>query len=131
MVRQPFSIGGSGSSYIYGFVDASYKPGMSKEECLTFAAAGKDGLPQQAGPPSLRRPCLMPLPLRCSTRLGHGPRRLQRGRDPPGCHHEGRRGAQGHPGEPAASLLVPLKSRGGGAVLPWWGERGHVLLACG
>ncbi|XP_070810832.1 proteasome subunit beta type-6 [Pituophis catenifer annectens] len=38
MVRQPFSIGGSGSSYIYGFVDVSYKPGMSKEECLTFTA---------------------------------------------------------------------------------------------
>uniref|UniRef100_A0A670KLZ0 Proteasome subunit beta n=1 Tax=Podarcis muralis TaxID=64176 RepID=A0A670KLZ0_PODMU len=42
MVRQPFSIGGSGSSYIYGFVDATYKPGMSKEECLSFAANGKD-----------------------------------------------------------------------------------------
>uniref|UniRef100_A0A670ZKD5 Proteasome 20S subunit beta 6 n=1 Tax=Pseudonaja textilis TaxID=8673 RepID=A0A670ZKD5_PSETE len=38
MVRQPFSIGGSGSSYIYGFVDVSYKPGMTKEECLTFTA---------------------------------------------------------------------------------------------
>ncbi|KAL8176977.1 UNVERIFIED_CONTAM: Proteasome subunit beta type-6 [Gekko kuhli] len=38
MVRQPFSIGGSGSSYIYGFVDASYKPGMTKEECMTFTA---------------------------------------------------------------------------------------------
>lgn len=42
MVRQPFSIGGSGSSYIYGFVDVSYKPGMSKEECLTFTANGKE-----------------------------------------------------------------------------------------
>ncbi|KAK6478058.1 proteasome subunit beta type-6-like [Huso huso] len=38
MVRQPFSIGGSGSSYIYGFVDSSYKRGMSKEECLQFTA---------------------------------------------------------------------------------------------
>uniref|UniRef100_A0A8C4VQ85 proteasome endopeptidase complex n=1 Tax=Gopherus evgoodei TaxID=1825980 RepID=A0A8C4VQ85_9SAUR len=38
MVRQPFSVGGSGSSYIYGFVDASYKPGMSREECLSFTA---------------------------------------------------------------------------------------------
>ncbi|XP_038624643.1 proteasome subunit beta type-6 [Tachyglossus aculeatus] len=38
MVRQPFSIGGSGSSYIYGYVDASYQPGMSKEECLHFTA---------------------------------------------------------------------------------------------
>ncbi|XP_053321096.1 proteasome subunit beta type-6 [Spea bombifrons] len=38
MVHQPFSIGGSGSSYIYGFVDSAYKPGMTKEECLTFTA---------------------------------------------------------------------------------------------
>ncbi|CAI5796853.1 proteasome subunit beta type-6 [Podarcis lilfordi] len=37
MVCQPFSIGGSGSSYIYGFVDTTYKSGMSKEECLSFA----------------------------------------------------------------------------------------------
>lgn len=48
MVRQPFSIGGSGSSYIYGFVDVSYKPGMSKEECLTFTANGK--VPPAPGP---------------------------------------------------------------------------------
>lgn len=32
-VKQPFAIGGSGSSYIYGFVDSAYKPGMGKEEC--------------------------------------------------------------------------------------------------
>ncbi|KAM8973394.1 proteasome subunit beta type-6 [Pelodytes ibericus] len=38
MVRQAFSIGGSGSSYLYGFVDSTYKKGMKKEECLTFAA---------------------------------------------------------------------------------------------
>ncbi|XP_078284000.1 proteasome subunit beta type-6-like [Rhinoraja longicauda] len=36
MVRQPFSIGGSGSTYIYGYVDSSYKPGMTKEECVEF-----------------------------------------------------------------------------------------------
>ncbi|KAG9333700.1 hypothetical protein JZ751_010690 [Albula glossodonta] len=34
--RQPFAVGGSGSFYIYGFVDAEYKPGMSKEECQQF-----------------------------------------------------------------------------------------------
>lgn len=36
LVRQPFSIGGSGSTYIYGYCDAHYRPGMTKEECLTF-----------------------------------------------------------------------------------------------
>ncbi|CAL8241204.1 unnamed protein product [Merluccius merluccius] len=33
-VRQQVSIGGSGSSYIYGFMDANYKTGMTKEQCL-------------------------------------------------------------------------------------------------
>lgn len=40
MVRQPVTIGGSGSTYIYGYVDAKYKPNMSREECLQFAANG-------------------------------------------------------------------------------------------
>lgn len=36
MVRQPCAVGGSGSSYIYGFTDANYKPMMDKDECLRF-----------------------------------------------------------------------------------------------
>ncbi|XP_067410792.1 proteasome subunit beta type-9-like [Emydura macquarii macquarii] len=36
LTRQPFAIGGSGSTYIYGYVDAAYKPGMSPEECRQF-----------------------------------------------------------------------------------------------
>lgn len=35
-VRQGVSIGGSGSSYIYGYVDAHYKKDMSKEEAVDF-----------------------------------------------------------------------------------------------
>ena len=35
-VRQGFAIGGSGSSYVYGFVDANYKAGMTRDECLVF-----------------------------------------------------------------------------------------------
>jgi len=35
-VRQPFSIGGSGSTFVYGLVDAEYRVGMTKEECLAF-----------------------------------------------------------------------------------------------
>ncbi|XP_061422136.1 proteasome subunit beta type-6-like [Lethenteron reissneri] len=38
LVRQPFSVGGSGSTYIYGFVDSNYKTGMTKEECMEFTA---------------------------------------------------------------------------------------------
>lgn len=36
MVRQPFSIGGSGSTYIYGYCDAEFKKGMTKEQALKF-----------------------------------------------------------------------------------------------
>ncbi|CAD6230588.1 GSCOCG00006834001-RA-CDS [Cotesia congregata] len=31
-VRQPISIGGSGSTYVYGYVDAHYKPNMTKDQ---------------------------------------------------------------------------------------------------
>ncbi|XP_060754910.1 proteasome subunit beta type-9 [Neoarius graeffei] len=34
--QQPFAIGGSGSSYIYGFVDAEYRKGMTRKECQKF-----------------------------------------------------------------------------------------------
>ncbi|XP_075411551.1 proteasome subunit beta type-9 isoform X1 [Tenrec ecaudatus] len=36
LTRQPFAIGGSGSTYIYGYVDAAYKSRMSPEECRRF-----------------------------------------------------------------------------------------------
>lgn len=42
LVSQPVTIGGSGSTYIYGYVDAKYKPDMSREECLQFAINGRD-----------------------------------------------------------------------------------------
>lgn len=40
-VRQPISIGGSGSTYVYGYVDAQYKPNMSKERCLDLVQNSK------------------------------------------------------------------------------------------
>lgn len=40
-VRQAVSIGGSGSSYVYGYVDANYKPKMTKEECAKFITNSK------------------------------------------------------------------------------------------
>ena len=36
--QQPFAIGGSGSTYIYGWCDANYKAGMSEKECLEFVS---------------------------------------------------------------------------------------------
>lgn len=35
-IKMPYAIGGSGSTYIYGLVDAAYKEDMSKEETLDF-----------------------------------------------------------------------------------------------
>ncbi|PNY01624.1 proteasome subunit beta type-6-like protein, partial [Trifolium pratense] len=32
IVQQPFAIGGSGSSYLYGFFDQAWKEGMTQEE---------------------------------------------------------------------------------------------------
>mmetsp|Transcript_40102 Transcript_40102/g.88049 ORF Transcript_40102/g.88049 Transcript_40102/m.88049 type:complete len:251 (-) Transcript_40102:642-1394(-) len=36
MLERPFTIGGSGSSYIYGFCDSYYKPNMTREQCEEF-----------------------------------------------------------------------------------------------
>eukprot|EP01090_Pellita_catalonica_P022199 TRINITY_DN8535_c0_g1_i1.p1 TRINITY_DN8535_c0_g1~~TRINITY_DN8535_c0_g1_i1.p1 ORF type:complete len:265 (+),score=34.68 TRINITY_DN8535_c0_g1_i1:43-837(+) len=36
MERQAFAVGGSGSSYIYGWCDGNFKEGMTKEEALAF-----------------------------------------------------------------------------------------------
>uniref|UniRef100_A0A803T046 Proteasome subunit beta type-9 n=1 Tax=Anolis carolinensis TaxID=28377 RepID=A0A803T046_ANOCA len=41
LTRQPFAIGGSGSTYIYGYVDSAYKPGMDQVECRQFTKNGK------------------------------------------------------------------------------------------
>ncbi|KAK1875693.1 Proteasome subunit beta type-6 [Dissostichus eleginoides] len=40
LVRQPVSVGGSGSSYIYGYMDSNYKPNMTKDQCLELVGAG-------------------------------------------------------------------------------------------
>lgn len=39
-VREKVSIGGSGGTYIHGFVDANYRENMDKEECIKFVATG-------------------------------------------------------------------------------------------
>ncbi|XP_011800237.1 PREDICTED: proteasome subunit beta type-9 [Colobus angolensis palliatus] len=49
LTRQPFAIGGSGSTYIYGYVDAAYKPGMSPEECRRFTTDAQRGRRRSLG----------------------------------------------------------------------------------
>ena len=36
LLKQPFALGGSGSTYVYGWCDSNYRPGMTKDECLEF-----------------------------------------------------------------------------------------------
>ena len=36
LIREPIVIGGSGSSYIYGFVDSTFRVGMPEQECVDF-----------------------------------------------------------------------------------------------
>ncbi|ALC40583.1 maker9 [Drosophila busckii] len=36
LCREPCALGGSGSSYLHGFVSAEHRTGMSKDECMRF-----------------------------------------------------------------------------------------------
>lgn len=36
LMAPPFAMGGSGSTYIYGLVDHTFKEGMTKDECKEF-----------------------------------------------------------------------------------------------
>jgi 20S proteasome subunit beta 1 len=36
MIKMPFAIGGSGSTYIYGLVDSEFRPNLNKEEALAL-----------------------------------------------------------------------------------------------
>merc|ERR1712137_1463390 len=36
LIRQQYAIGGSGSTYIYGYCDSAFKEGMSREEAEAF-----------------------------------------------------------------------------------------------
>lgn len=40
LVRQEFTIGGSGSGFIYGYCDANFKSKMTKEEAEQFVTNG-------------------------------------------------------------------------------------------
>lgn len=40
MVQERYAIGGSGSSYIYGYCDANFREGMSRAEAIAFVTTG-------------------------------------------------------------------------------------------
>lgn len=41
LVEGPWAIGGSGSTYIYGFCDATYESGWDRQRSLEFVRDGK------------------------------------------------------------------------------------------
>merc|ERR1711865_595225 len=40
LFQQPFTLGGSGSTYIYGYCDANFRKGMTRAECEDFVTKG-------------------------------------------------------------------------------------------
>lgn len=108
LVRQPVSVGGSGSTYIYGFMDANYKPGMNKEQCMEITAAGNAPLLLQGMLGAALHNRLTDSLSLLSSVSGHGAGRLQRGRGQAGQHLGGGGGATRHPGKPAAQVLHAL-----------------------
>lgn len=40
LVKEEVAVGGSGSSYIYGYIDANYRPDMTREEAVKFVTTG-------------------------------------------------------------------------------------------
>jgi 20S proteasome subunit beta 1 len=40
LVQMPWTSGGSGSTYIHALLDATYREGMAKEECIAFVRKG-------------------------------------------------------------------------------------------
>ncbi|KAJ3430706.1 proteasome subunit beta [Anaeramoeba flamelloides] len=40
IIKQPFAIGGSGSSYLYGYCDIHFKENMTEEEAISFVSKG-------------------------------------------------------------------------------------------
>jgi len=40
LVRQAVALGGSGSTYIWGYLDNNYKPNMTKQECIDLVLKG-------------------------------------------------------------------------------------------
>jgi len=36
LVKSPYTVGGSGSTYLYGFCDANYREGMTQSETMEF-----------------------------------------------------------------------------------------------
>lgn len=41
IVRQQVAVGGSGSTYVWGHVDAAYRPNMNQEETVDFVKNSK------------------------------------------------------------------------------------------
>ena len=62
LFKGPWAIGGSGSTYIYGYCDATFREDLGQEETVEFVKNGESSLfPPCPSPPALT-PSLHPPP---------------------------------------------------------------------
>lgn len=92
LFKGPWAIGGSGSTYVYGWCDATYREDWNKDETVKFVTESASPLLVTVLAPSLL-PDVALRPVRSSC-ARHESRRVQRGHDPPRHHHRGRRRAR-------------------------------------
>lgn len=89
LFRQPWAIGGSGSTYVYGYCDATYRDGWGRDETVEFVKNSERLLPF----PTLPQIWVVELTLLfCSARAGYGSGWFIRRRCPYGGDHRRWRG---------------------------------------
>lgn len=98
--KAPWAIAGSGSTYVYGYCDATYREDFSKEETVDFVRDSKSTF--RSPPPS---PLYKSDISACSSRFGHVARRIFRWYNQNGHHHKGGRRARICPGRSTPPLL--------------------------
>jgi 20S proteasome subunit beta 1 len=82
LFQQPWAIGGSGSAYIYGYCDSTWKEGWGRDETLEFVENGELSA-IAVGRTTLTRPMLS---LFHSTEPSYEQRRIIRWHNPNGRH---------------------------------------------
>ncbi len=80
LFKQPWAIGGSGSTYVYGYCDATYQEGWDRDQTVEFVKNSAY---------AISPPLLQELIRACSPRIGDVPRRLVGRCDPHVCDHGG------------------------------------------
>ena len=94
LFKQPWAIGGSGSTYVYGYCDATYKEGWDRDQTVEFVKNSTSSLSLLS--PGPRASCSRCIYHTLSSRVGDGARRLVRRCHPDVCDHGGQGRAAVH-----------------------------------